>query len=97
MKKNFHPDYHQITVVMTDGSEFSTRSTWGKPGDKLYLEVDPKSHIAWTKEQHFVETGQLARFNQRFQGLGKFAMVRPAPKGEAKTDEAKTDEAKTEA
>ena len=29
MKKEIHPDYHEITVVMTDGSEFQTRSTWG--------------------------------------------------------------------
>jgi large subunit ribosomal protein L31 len=74
MKKGIHPDYHTITVVMTDGTEFQTRSTWGKTGDKLFLEVDPKSHIAWTKEQHFVEKGRLAGFNQRFQGLGKFGL-----------------------
>ena len=30
MKKNLHPDYHKIKVVMTDGTEFETRSTWGK-------------------------------------------------------------------
>ena len=76
MKKGIHPDYHAITVVMTDGTEFQTRSTWGKTGDKMFLEVDPKSHIAWTKEQHFVEKGRLAGFNQRFQGLGKFGLVK---------------------
>ena len=26
MKKDIHPDYHEITVVMTDGSEHTTRS-----------------------------------------------------------------------
>lgn len=31
MKENTHPDYHEITVKMTDGSEFKTRSTMGKP------------------------------------------------------------------
>ena len=30
MKKNIHPNYHKIKVVMTDGSEFETRSTWGQ-------------------------------------------------------------------
>ena len=39
MKKNIHPDYHEITVVMTDGSSFKTRSTLGKAGDTLRLEV----------------------------------------------------------
>ena len=44
MKKNIHPDYHEINVVMTDGSTFKTRSTWGKENDTLKLEIDPKSH-----------------------------------------------------
>ena len=48
MKKGIHPDYHEIEVVMTDGSKFKTKSTWGKPSDTLKLEIDPKSHPAWT-------------------------------------------------
>jgi large subunit ribosomal protein L31 len=48
MKKEGHPDYHFITVVMTDGTEYQTRSTMGKAGDKLSLDIDPKSHPAWT-------------------------------------------------
>ena len=31
---------------MTDGSEFETRSTWGKENDVLKLDIDPKSHFA---------------------------------------------------
>jgi large subunit ribosomal protein L31 len=27
MKPDLHPDYHTIKVVMTDGTEFTTRST----------------------------------------------------------------------
>ena len=37
MKKNIHPNYHKIKVVMTDGSEFETRSTWGKENDTLKI------------------------------------------------------------
>ena len=71
MKKNIHPDYHEITVVMTDGSSFKTCSTWGKPGDTLRLDIDPKSHPAWTGIHRLVDTGgQLAKFNRRFQRLG---------------------------
>ena len=33
---------------MTDGTQFETRSTWGSEGDLLKLEIDPKSHSAWT-------------------------------------------------
>ena len=72
MKKDIHPDYHPITVVMTDGSQFETRSTWGKQGDTLRLDIDPKSHPAWTGgQQRLIDSGgQLARFNKRFQGIG---------------------------
>ena len=42
MKKKIHPDYHKIKVVMTDGTEFETRSTWGKENDTLKLDIDPK-------------------------------------------------------
>ena len=71
MKKDTHPDYHEITVIMTDGSEFTTRSTWGKEGDKLRLDIDPKSHPAWTGVHRLVDSGgQLAKFNKRFQGIG---------------------------
>ena len=38
MKADIHPDYHMITVQMTDGTKFQTRSTWGSEGDTLVLE-----------------------------------------------------------
>lgn len=71
MKKEIHPNYHEITVVMTDGTEFKTRSTWGKPGDTLRLDIDPKSHPAWTGVHRLLDTGgQLAKFQGRFKELG---------------------------
>ena len=72
MKSEIHPDYHLVKVIMTDGTEFTTRTTWGKPGDTLHLDIDPKSHPAWTGGQHrLLDTGgQLARFNRRFQNFG---------------------------
>lgn len=72
MKKDTHPDYHEITVVMTDGTEFKTRSTMAEPGYTLKLDVDPKSHPAWTGgATRIVDTGgQVARFNKRFEGFG---------------------------
>ncbi len=67
MKKNIHPDYHEITVVMTDGSKFKTRSTYGKAGDEIKLDIDPKTHPAWTGQHRIVDSGgQVARFNKRF-------------------------------
>ena len=71
MKKDTHPDYHEINVVMTDGSSFKTRSTYGKPGATLKLDIDPKSHPAWTGVHRLMDTGgQLAKFKNRYQNLG---------------------------
>ena len=71
MKADIHPDYHEITIIMTDGSEFKTRSTWGKEGDVLRLDIDSKSHPAWTGVQRLNESGgQLAKFNKRFAKFG---------------------------
>ncbi|MBL8708300.1 MAG: 50S ribosomal protein L31 [Rhodospirillaceae bacterium] len=71
MKANIHPEYHEINVVMTDGTKFTTRSTWGKEGDTLNLDIDPKSHPAWTGVHRLLDSGgQLAKFNKRFSGLG---------------------------
>src|SRR3546814_10067503 len=71
MKSGTHPDYHMITVEMTDGTKFQTRSTWGKEGDTLHLDIDPKVHPAWTGgNQKLLDTGgPVARFNKRFGGL----------------------------
>ena len=72
MKAEIHPDYHTIKVVMTDGTEFATRTTWGKEGDVMQLDIDPKSHPAWTggSAQLMDRGGRVSRFNKRFEGLG---------------------------
>jgi large subunit ribosomal protein L31 len=71
MKPGIHPEYHQVTIIMTDGSQFTTRSCFGKEGDTLRLDIDPKSHPAWTGVQRMMDTGgQVAKFNKRFGGLG---------------------------
>ena len=71
MKKEGHPDYHTITVQLTDGSTYETRSTWGSEGDTMRLEIDPSSHPAWTGVHRLLDSGgQLAKFNKRFQSFG---------------------------
>ena len=73
MKQDIHPAYHTIKVVMTDGSEFTTRSTWGKEGDVLHLDIDPKSHPAWTggQQQIMDRGGRVSRFQKKFSGFLK--------------------------
>jgi large subunit ribosomal protein L31 len=67
MKEKIHPDYHKITVVMTDGTSFETKSTWSKEGASLRLDIDPKTHPAWTGVRQSVDRGgRVQRFKDRF-------------------------------
>lgn len=66
MKANIHPDYHFITYVMTDGTKVQSRSTYGKDGDTLQLDVDPKTHPAWVGGVNYRKTGRVERFNNMF-------------------------------
>jgi large subunit ribosomal protein L31 len=72
MKPEGHPNYHFIKVIMTDGTEYLTRSTYGEPGASLHLDIDPKTHPAWTGGSHHLvdRGGRLTRFNSRFGALG---------------------------
>lgn len=70
MKSDIHPDYHEIKIVMTDGTEFTTRSTWGNEGDVMNLDVDPLTHPAWQGgTARVVERGQLSKFENRYGNL----------------------------
>lgn len=72
MKKDIHPDYHMVEVVMTDGTKFKTRSTYGKEGATITLDIDPRTHPAWTGgTQHLVDRGgRVSRFKDKFKGFG---------------------------
>ena len=55
---------------MTDGTQFETKSTWGSEGDLLKLEIDPKSHAAWTGgKQKLMDKGRISKFNKKFQNF----------------------------
>jgi large subunit ribosomal protein L31 len=73
MKKDIHPDYHRIKVVMTDGTEFVTYSTYGAEGEALKLDIDSKTHPAWTGGgQHLIDRGgRLTRFKRKYEGFLK--------------------------
>ena len=71
MKKDIHPDYHLINVTMTDGTTFQTRSTYGKEGATLTLDIAPASHPAWTGgPQRVTDKGQVSKFKNRFGDFG---------------------------
>ena len=69
LKSSIHPNYKELTVEMTDGTKFKTRSTYS--GDYIKLDIDPKTHPAWTKEANYVNTKatEVSKFNNKFKGL----------------------------
>ena len=99
MKIDTHPDYHKITVEMTDGTTFETRSTWGKEGDTLKLDIDPSSHPAWIGGGAKIldRDGRVGKFNKKFEGfLGKSAKKSENAKASAPAEEAPAEEAPAE-
>ena len=72
MKAEIHPDYHTINVKMTDGTIFQTRTTWGKEGDQMSLDIDPTVHPAWTggSAKRLDTGGRVSKFKNKYSGLG---------------------------
>ncbi len=72
MKSEGHPDYHTVTIKMTDGTTYQTRTTWGKEGDVMNLDIDPLTHPAWLggNSGKVIEKGALSKFEKRFAGFG---------------------------
>ncbi|WPX97120.1 50S ribosomal protein L31 [Candidatus Bandiella euplotis] len=68
-KAALHPDYKEVTVEMTDGTKLAMRSTY--KNNYLKLDIDPKTHPAWTKEANYVNTKatEVSKFNSKFKGL----------------------------
>jgi len=89
MKEKIHPDYHTITVVMTDGSTFETKSTWGKEGASMRLDIDPKTHPAWTGVRQSLDRGgRVQRFKDRFGMTGSAMAAGAKTAGAAKPEAA---------
>ena len=67
MKKGIHPDYKEITVILSDGSEIVTRSTMQTKDGVYKSEVDSKNHPFYTGNQSFAsKAGRIDRFNKRY-------------------------------
>ena len=72
MKTDTHPDYHIIDVKMTNGDVIQMKSTWGKEGDQMSLDIVPLSHPAWTGgSAKLMDTGgRVSKFKNKYAGLG---------------------------
>ena len=64
MKKNLHPEYHEVLVHCACGETFTTRST----KKELRLEICSKCHPFFTGRQKLVDSaGRVERFQKRYQ------------------------------
>jgi large subunit ribosomal protein L31 len=63
MKKDLHPELHQVTVVCACGNSFQTRSTQ----KELRLEICSQCHPFFTGKQKLIDSaGRVERFNRRY-------------------------------
>lgn len=67
MKKDLHPGYHFVKVVMTDGTEYMTRTTAGEANGRLQLVIDSKNHPAYTGERKILDSmGRMDKFRKKY-------------------------------
>ncbi len=69
MKKDIHPTYKELKVIMANGDTFTTSSTYS--GESVLLDVDFREHPAWKGGVAMVNTksSQVAEFNKKFGGI----------------------------
>jgi large subunit ribosomal protein L31 len=78
-------EQHQITVVMTDGTEFTTLTTNKKIKDKLILDTCPKKHPAWQENNGQskvnVNDKRVSDFNSKFGNFGAIMSIKAEDAG----------------
>lgn len=67
MKAGIHPDYKEITVILSDGSEISTRSTMNTKDGVYKTEIDSKNHPFYTNKAFTAKAGRVDRFKRMYQ------------------------------
>jgi len=69
MKKDIHPNYKELKLVMANGEEFHTSSTYS--GDSYLVDIDFREHPAWKGGVAVVNTkaNQVSKFNEKFGGI----------------------------
>jgi large subunit ribosomal protein L31 len=69
MKKDIHPSYKDLKIIMANGDQFITGSTF--PGESVLLDVDFREHPAWKGgiAQINTRSNQVADFNKKFGSL----------------------------
>ena len=63
MKKNIHPELHDVQVQCTCGNEFKTRST----SSEIKVTLCSQCHPFYTGAQKFVDTaGRIEKFEKKY-------------------------------
>lgn len=70
--EGFNPKQHEVNVVMTDGSKFKIMTSWGKEGQVLTLDVDPKNHPVWQEKSQMFINANSERMNKFKNKFGDF-------------------------
>lgn len=64
MKKNIHPELHDIVAHCACGAQFKTRST----SNELKVTLCSQCHPFFTGDQKFVDTaGRIEKFQKRYE------------------------------
>ncbi len=67
MKDGIHPEYNEITVQLSDGTEFKTRSTMDPKNGVYQSEVDSKNHPFYTDNLKVQKKAdRIDRFHKRY-------------------------------
>lgn len=67
MKKDIHPEYHEIEARCACGAVYKTGST----KKDIFVEICAKCHPFYTGKQKLIDTsGRVDKFNKKF-GLNK--------------------------
>ena len=68
MKKNFHPELHEINAYCACGATFKTIST----SPEIKVTICSQCHPFFTGEQKYIDTaGRIEKFEKRFGKKGK--------------------------
>ncbi len=63
MKKNFHPEMHDITIRCACGNTFQTRST----KTEFHSDICSSCHPFFTGQQKFIDTaGRIEKFQKKY-------------------------------
>ncbi len=67
MKKGIHPEYKEVKVIMSDGSEIVTRSTMKTKEGVYKAEIDSKNHPFYIGSQKMMTAaGRVDQFKRRY-------------------------------